>query len=78
MERDSQVLEIGIEHEGAQHRATYFVEGNTIFANIDGKVIMTPRGAGSAQDTVKSLLSGQVLQQARKRRQASSWSGAER
>jgi hypothetical protein len=75
MERNSQVLEVEIEYGGAPHRASYFVEDDTIHASIGGRMLSIPRGPRSAADTVKAVLSGYLLQQSRKRRQVDHWSG---
>ena len=36
MERQSQILEVEVQHDGDLHRASYFVENSTIYTNIDG------------------------------------------
>jgi hypothetical protein len=76
MERNSQVLEVEVEYGGTPHRASYFVEDNTIHASIGGRLLSIPRGPRSAADTVKTVLSGYLLQQSRKLRHVGRWSGA--
>ena len=74
MERRSQVLEVQVEHQGHPHSASYFVEENTITANIGGRIFTTPMGPRPAADTVRTLLSGHLLQMARRRKLLSQWS----
>jgi hypothetical protein len=74
MERKSQVLDVEIDHDGQPYRASYFVEADKIFTRIGGRVLIAPLGTRAAVDTVKALLSGHVLQQSRKFRQAKLWS----
>lgn len=76
MERSSQVLEVEINHEGSAHRASYFVENQTIYASIGGRVLVAPIGPRTAADTVKTLLSGHLLQQSRKLRHVGRWNRA--
>jgi hypothetical protein len=76
MERNSQVLEVEVDYGGTPHRASYFVEENTIHANIGGRVLSIPCGPRSAADTVKTVLSGYLLQQSRKLRHAGRWNSA--
>jgi len=76
MERYSQVLEVQIEQDGSTHRASYFVEGNTIHASIVGKIVAVPVGPRSAADTVKSLLSGYLAQRSRRRALGARWMSA--
>jgi hypothetical protein len=76
MERDSQVLEVEVEYGGTPHRASYFVEANTIHANIGGRLLTIPRGPRSAADAVRTVLSGYLLQQSRKLRLVSRWHSA--
>ncbi|MGB3337073.1 MAG: hypothetical protein WBA73_07840 [Devosia sp.] len=73
MERTSQVLEIEINHEGSPHRASYFIENETIYASIGGRMLIAPTGPRPAADTVKTLLSGHLLQQSRKLRHMGRW-----
>jgi hypothetical protein len=70
MERQSQVLEVQVEHEGSVHRVSYFVENGTIHANIGGRLLAIPTGPRSASDTVKSLMFGYLSQRSRKPRHA--------
>ncbi|MDB5615413.1 MAG: hypothetical protein JWQ22_3066 [Devosia sp.] len=74
MERQSQVLEVLVEHQGHPHSTSYFVERNIIFANIGGRVLMAPVGPRPAADTVKTLLLGHLTEKMRKRRLLSQWS----
>jgi hypothetical protein len=74
MERKSQVLDVEIDHDGQSHRVSYFVEADKIFTRIGGRVLIAPLGSRSAVDTVRTLLSGHLLQQSRKFRQVKRWS----
>lgn len=73
MERQSQVFDVEVDHDGQAHKASYFVEEDKVFANIEGRVLIAPLGSRPAVDTVRSLLSGHLLQQTRKLRQAGRW-----
>lgn len=73
MERHSQVLEVQIEQNGSAHSASYFVEGDIIHASIGGRVVAVPVGPRSAADTVKSLLSGYLVQRSRLRALGARW-----
>ena len=76
MERNSQVLEVEVDYGGRPHRASYFVEDNIIYASIGGRLLFIPRGPRSAADTVKTVLSGYLLQQSRTLRHIGRWNGA--
>lgn len=73
MERQSQVLETQVEHDGSVHRVSYFIENGTIHASIGGRLLAVPTGPRSASDTVKSLLFGYLMQRSRKLRHAAHW-----
>jgi hypothetical protein len=73
MERQSQVLEVQVEHDGSIHRVSYFVENDTIHASICGRMLAVPAGPRSASDTVKSLLLGYLTQRSRRLRHAEHW-----
>lgn len=73
MERESVVLEVEVQHEGSTYRASYFVEGETIHANVGGRMLIAPLARKPAADTVKTLLSGHLLQQSRKIRHSGLW-----
>ena len=73
MDRQSIVKTVQITHEGQVHSASYFVEAGVINAAIGGRVVMCPLGNVPAADTVRALLTGQVLQQARKAGQVKRW-----
>jgi hypothetical protein len=73
MERESVVLEVEVQHEGSIYRASYFVEGETIHANVGGRMLIAPLAMKPAADTVKSLLSGHLLQQSRRIRHSGLW-----
>lgn len=74
MERHSQVFDVEVSYDGQPHRASYFVEADKIYASIDGRVVIAPLGPLPATETVKTMLSGHLLQQSRKFRQATRWS----
>jgi hypothetical protein len=76
MERQSQVLEVQVEHDGSVHRVSYFVENGTIHASIGGRLLAVPTGTRSASDTVRTLLSGHLSQRSRKLRNAAHWNPA--
>jgi hypothetical protein len=73
MERQSQIFEVELDQQGETHRATYFVERDMIFTSIGGRMLIAPLGSKPAMETVKSLLSGFLLQQTRKLSQAGRW-----
>lgn len=73
MEQKSQVLEVEVEHQGEIHRASYFVEGEVVHARIGGKVLRSPLGGGDAAEKVRALLTGHLLLQSRKARNAEIW-----
>lgn len=77
MERQSTVQTTSVTFEGQTYSASYFVENNIINANIGGRVMMTPLGPNGAEKTVQTLLTGHLLQNARKSRHAGSWSKSE-
>lgn len=72
--RQSVVLDVDVEHEGQTHRATYFVEGDVVHARVGGRVLASRLGGSDAQEKVRTLLMGHLLIEARKARQAISWS----
>ncbi|HEY8576024.1 MAG TPA: hypothetical protein VIL88_06770 [Devosia sp.] len=74
MERQSQILEVEVEHGGSPYRASYFVEQSTIHASIGGRVMTLPLGPCPAADTVRTMLSGYLNQEARRRKHLMSWS----
>ena len=76
MDRESVVLDVQVQHEGKEYSASYFVEGGMIHANIAGRMLVAPRSRLSPADTVSKLLSGHLMQQSRKRRQADIWKSA--
>ncbi|QQR34999.1 hypothetical protein JI749_11490 [Devosia oryziradicis] len=73
MERASVVLEVEVQHEGSAYRASYFVEGNTIHANVGGRLVVAPLVSKPAAETVETLLSGHLQQQSRKLRHSGRW-----
>lgn len=75
MERESVVLEVEVQHEGSAYRASYFVEGHTIHANVGGRMLVAPLASKSAAETVETLLTGHLQQQSRKRRHSGLWTG---
>jgi hypothetical protein len=76
MERQSQVMVVRLEQDGSPHEASYFVERDVIHANIDGQVRTIPLGNGPAAETVKSVLSGYLLQKSRKLKHLHHWHNA--
>lgn len=72
-DRQSVVLDVAVEHEGQTHKATYFVEGDVVHAQVGGRVLASPLGGGDAQQKVRTLLLGHLLLESRKARQAASW-----
>jgi len=76
MERQSQILEVEVQHDGDLHRASYFVENSTIYTNIDGHILIAPLGQSEAATTVRMLLSGHLRHNARRLKQARRWSKA--
>jgi hypothetical protein len=75
MERESVVLEVEVQHEGNAYRASYFVEGQTIHANVGGRMLVAPLASKPAAETVETLLTGHLQQQSRKIRHSDLWSG---
>jgi hypothetical protein len=73
MERESVVLEVEVQHEGNTYRASYFVEGETIHASVGGRMLVAPLASKPAADTVRTLLTGHLVQQSRKIRHSSLW-----
>lgn len=73
MEMQSQVFDVEIEFDGQTHRAAYFVENDIIHAQVEGKLLVSPLGAGPASKTVKALITGQLLQMKRKHKQRINW-----
>jgi hypothetical protein len=61
-ERESVVQTVEVTHAGQVHRASYFIEGSIIHADVEGLRLVTPVGNGSAADMVKAMLAGRVLQ----------------
>lgn len=61
MDTQSQVLTTEVEFEGKTYTASYFLERDIIHANIEGYDVMTPLGAGTAEETVQTLLLEQLL-----------------
>lgn len=41
-------------------KASYFVESGTIYADIDGRTMHLPAGAGGSEETVRRLVIGQM------------------
>lgn len=79
MEGKSIVLTTQVEFEGNSYSATYFVnDDDVVHANIGGKVLLTPLAMRSAEKVVQALLTGHLLQQTRKSRNAGKWSGADK
>ena len=76
MERQSQILEAQVEHDGSVHRVSYFIEVDTIHTSIGGRMLSIPVGPRSAADTVRSLLSGYLLQRSRKLSHSAHWGHA--
>ena len=74
MERQSQVMEVEVDYDGQAHRASYFVEHDTIHTAIAGRMVTIPLGPRPAADTVKTVLSGYLLQRSRKLRHVARWS----
>lgn len=62
MEPHSMVLTAEVEFEGQKYTATYYIEQDAIYANVEGRLISTALTALSAEQTVKSLLLGYLLQ----------------
>ena len=62
MDRESQVLTVNVEFEGATPTASYFLELGVIHANIEGHLIMTPAGDAPAEQTVRALLTERLLE----------------
>lgn len=73
MERESVVLEVEVQHEGSAYRASYFVEGQTIHANVGGRMLVAPLASKPAAETVETLLTGHLQQQSRKMRHSGLW-----
>jgi hypothetical protein len=71
----NQVLEVEIEHEGSAHRASYFVENQTIYASIDGRMLLSPLGNHAPAETVRGLLSGYLQSRSRRLAAARRWPG---
>jgi hypothetical protein len=74
MERQSIVQEVEVEHDGQHLKASYFVEHGIIHASIGGRSISAPIGPSGAAGTVRALLTGQILQNARRMENAVKWS----
>ena len=75
MERQSMVRTVEVTHDGAAHTASYFIEAGVINAEIGGRIVMCPLGNVPAADTVRALLTGHLLQRARKMDHARRWAG---
>lgn len=73
MDRESVVLDVEVQHEGSTHHASYFVEGETIYASVGGRILVAPLTGRPAADTVRSLLAGHLLQQSRKIKHVTRW-----
>ena len=73
MDRNSIVQTVKVTHEGAVHIASYFIEAGVIHADIGGRMVMCPVGNVPAAETVRALLTGHLLQQARRADQAKRW-----
>jgi hypothetical protein len=73
MDRHSIVETVEVTHEGEVHAASYYVEAGVIHAYLGGRMIMCPVGNVPAADTVRALLTGHLLQQARRADQAKRW-----
>lgn len=78
MERQSTVLTTSVDFEGDTYSASYFIEGGIIHAEIGGRVLMTAVGLHSAEQSVKMLLTGHLLQQSRKTRHSTNWAATDR
>jgi len=74
MEQSGRVFEVEVEYEGRPHRASYFIESGSIHASVDGSMLTVPLGPRPAADTVKTVLSGYLLQRSRKLGNLNSWS----
>lgn len=73
MERESMVQEVSVEFDGETYTAAYFVEGNTIHANLQGRILLFPVGNVAPASIVKAVLTGQLMHSARKAAFASRW-----
>lgn len=59
------VLEVAVTHEGAEHKASYFIENGVIHANINGKNLRLPHGHVPVEQTVRAVLIGMLERQGR-------------
>jgi hypothetical protein len=73
MERQSMVQTVEVAQDRTVHSAPYFIEAGVINAEIGGRIILCPLGGVPAADTVRTLLAGHLLQQARKMDYARLW-----
>lgn len=73
MERESMVQEVSVEFDGETYTAAYFVEGNTIHANLQGRILLFPVGNVAPASIVKAVFTGQLMHSARKAAFASRW-----
>lgn len=64
MHQNSMIMEVEVEHDGTVHKAVYFVEDGTIYANIEGRIMMTLTGPAPPVQTVKALLSSHLKRRA--------------
>ncbi|ODT69209.1 MAG: hypothetical protein ABS75_17635 [Pelagibacterium sp. SCN 63-23] len=56
MERDGLVQDVEVHLDGEIHRATYFVEGDIIHAQLGEQTYLLPLGRQPAAEMVRSLM----------------------
>lgn len=62
MDTQSQILTAEVEFEGKTYRAPYFLEGDLIEANIEGRLVTTTSDGRPAEEIVRALMLEWLLQ----------------
>lgn len=66
MERESMVQEVSVEFDGETYTAAYILEGNTIHANLQGRILPFSVGNVAPASIVKAVFIGQLMHSARR------------
>ncbi|MFC3706305.1 hypothetical protein ACFOOL_16275 [Devosia honganensis] len=73
MERDGLVQDVEIQLDGEIHKATYFVEGGVIHAQLGDQTYRLPLGRRPAGEMVKSLMAEKLRRKGFRESLARKW-----